>query len=115
MDELNYKKPNNRACKRHSASSKIRVTCHKKGAADCGPKLSAMVLDLSQAGARLLVSVPLQVGDEIVLGLERPSDQRTLTRHGTVVWSFPIRKNGYAVGLRLTEPILGDDLAHVTI
>ena len=115
MDELNYKKPNQRACKRHSASLKLRVTCHKKGVADCGPKLSAVVLDLSQAGARLLVSVPLQVGDEIVLGLERPLEQRTLTRLGTVIWSFQIRKNGYAVGLRLTEPILGDDLAHVTI
>jgi hypothetical protein len=115
MDELNYKKPNHRAGKRHSASLTLRVTCHKKGAGDCGPKLAAVVLDLSEAGARLLVSVPLQVGDEIVLGLERPLDQRTLTRHGTVVWSFQIRKDGYAVGLRLTEPIVGDDLVHVTI
>ncbi len=115
MQEFNNRRANQRACKRRSACLNIRVTCHKRSAADCGPKLTAAVLDLSEAGARLLVSVPFQVGEEVVLGLERPVDQRTLTRLGTVVWSFQIRPNGYAVGLRLAEPILGEDFLRVTI
>ena len=115
MHDFNRKRANQRACKRRSASLNIRVTCHKKSAGDCGPKLAAVALDISEAGARLLVGIPLQIGDEIVLALERPFDQRTLTRLGTVVWSFPIRQNSYAVGLQLSEPILGDDLIHVTI
>lgn len=115
MHDFNRKRANQRACKRRSASLNIRVTCHKKSAGEYGPKLAAVVLDLSEVGARLLVSAPLEIGDEIVLGLERSLDPRTLTRSGTVVWTFPVRQNSYAVGLRLTEPILGDDLVHVTV
>ena len=115
MDEFNYKKINHRRCKRHSASSKIRVTCHQKGAHERGPNLTAVVLDLSETGARLLVTVPLLVGEEVVLGMERPVDHRLLTRHGTVVWTFQVRRDGYAVGVRLLEPLGADDLMQVTI
>jgi hypothetical protein len=115
MDDFNYKKANHRRFKRRSASLKIRVTCHKKAARDGGPKITAVALDLSEAGARLLVTVPLAVGEEVVLGLERILDQRKLTRVGTVVWSFQIRQDGYAVGLRLAEPLGGGELLLVTL
>jgi PilZ domain len=103
-----------RGFRRRSASSTIKITCHKKGPIDVGPDITDTVLDLSAAGARLLVSAPLQVGDEIILGLELPYHQR-LTRQGRVMWSYQIRKNSYAAGFRFAEHLGGAEMQQATI
>ncbi len=115
MTELTRRRKIHRGFRRLSANAKVRVTCHKKGAADAAFNLIIGVLDLSEAGARLLVAGPLQVGDRIVLGLREPSIPRGLTREGRVVWSYKVTKHDYAVGIHLEECFGGDEIRQVTI
>jgi hypothetical protein len=115
MEEFNPKKKIHRDFLRRSASSNVKVTCHRRGSGETGPNLTSVVLDLSEAGARLIVTAPLEVGEEVVLGLEGPAYETPLTRSGKIVWSFQINAKGFAVGIRLEERFEGDDVEQVTI
>jgi hypothetical protein len=115
MNKPIQKKKNHRRFPRRSASAHVKITCHKKGIPGVGPNLIAVVLDLSEAGARLLVRTPLEVGEEVVLGLERPSRQTPVTRPGKIVWSFPITDHSYAAGVWLEEHLDSDDIREATI
>jgi hypothetical protein len=115
MDDSTRKKKIHRGFPRRSASAKFKVTCHKNGSPDPGRNLASVVLDLSEAGARLLVTAPLEAGQEVVLGVEGPAYQQPLRRHGTVVWSYQVTEGVHAVGVRLDERLDGDDIQQVTI
>jgi hypothetical protein len=113
MNQLKRKQKVRRGFKRLSARSKVTVTCHRKG--NEGANLANAVLDLSQAGARLLVTAPLDVGERVVLGVQGQSCPGPLTRAGEVVWSLKVSESGYAVGVRLEEHLGGDAIEQVTI
>jgi hypothetical protein len=113
MNALKRKKRIRRGFKRLSARPKVEVTCHKKG--NEGANLTSAVLDLSQAGARLLVTAPLDVGAEVVIGVQGPSCPGPITRAGKVVWSLKVSKSGYAVGVRLEDHLGCDAIEQVTI
>ena len=51
------------------------------------PDLVRSLLDLSRSGARLLVAVPLEEGQEVALALQEPSQPQPLTIPAVVVWS----------------------------
>ena len=113
MNQLKRKLKVRRGFKRLSARPKITVSCHRKG--NEGANLASAVLDLSQAGARLLVTAPLDAGESVVLGVQGPSCPQPLTRAGEVVWSLKVSQSGYAVGVRLEEQLGGDAIEQVTI
>jgi Tfp pilus assembly protein PilZ len=75
----------------------------------------AIPLDLSEGGARLLVKDPFEVGEEVILSLEAPAQQRQLTRRGQVVWAFQVAQMSYAMGIRWAENLCKDDFRRVTI
>jgi Tfp pilus assembly protein PilZ len=113
MNDLKRKKKTRRDFKRLSARPRVTITCHRKG--NEGANLTSAVLDLSQAGARLLVTAPLEVGEKVVLGVQGPSCPRALTLAGTVVWTLKVSTSGYAVGIRLKEHLGCDAIEQVTI
>ena len=115
MTRLIHQKKSPRSFLRRSANNLVRVSCGKKGAKDVALDLAKTTLDLSEAGARLLVSAPLEVGEEIVLGLEGPWHKERLMRIGFVVWSFQVGKVGYAVGVQLKDRLGKDVIDKVTI
>jgi Tfp pilus assembly protein PilZ len=115
MNKSIQKKKIHRRFSRRSARSNVRITCHKKRLHDDGTMLIAVALDLSEAGARLLVREPLEVGEEIVLGLESPSYQTPLTRHGKVMWSFPVTEHSFVAGVWLREQIATEDVREATV
>src|SRR5437588_3261270 len=85
---------------RRSVGARVEVACCMRGPSETGPDLTMRALDLSEGGARLLVTRFLHEGAEIVLGLHGPSCARRLTRPGKVVWSFQVTKRGYVIGVR---------------
>ncbi len=115
MNIPNRKNHIRRGFLRRSASADVKVTIHKNANMNAGQKVTAVTLDLSEAGARLLVTIPLGVGEEVVLGLEGPSYQGPLTRHGKVVWSFQVTQRNFAVGVQFQEHFDADDIQKVTI
>ncbi len=115
MNDINRKKKIHRGFLRRSASTQVKITCRKREPSDGGPNLTTVVLDLSEAGARLLVAAPLEIGEDVVLQLEGPLYQSPVTRYGKVVWSFQVTKEDYAVGLRLEECLDGEEIEKATI
>ena len=102
-----------RGSPRRSASAQVKATCQTpSGNGTCIP---TAVLDLSEGGARLLVTVPLEVGDEVVLALEGPWYEMPIRRLGKIVWSIQVTSCRYAVGLRLHDRLEDEDVAQLTI
>jgi Tfp pilus assembly protein PilZ len=57
----------------------------------------------------------LEVGEEVILGLEETTNQSLLTGQGKVVWCFRATKRAYAVGVRFEEHLGSDDIQRITI
>ncbi len=108
------KKKTPRSFLRRSASSSVKVTCVKKGAENTGPNVLLVVLDLSEAGTRLVVSTTLDAGEDVIVTLEEPSCPSPLMRLGKVVWSFQLTR-AHVVGILFNEPIGEEDIQKVTI
>lgn len=115
MNEMNRKKKIHRGFLRRSASTHVKVTCRRKNPGEDGPNLTTVVLDLSEAGARMLVGAALQVGEEVVLRIEGPLYETPITRYGKVVWSFQVTKEDHAIGLQLQECLDGSEIEKATI
>jgi hypothetical protein len=108
------KNKTHRGSPRRSASAQVRVTCQKKGT-EAGTGIVTAALDLSETGARLLVPMRLEPGEEIVLGIEGPAYETPLKLPGVVVWSIEVARGRYAVGVRLESQIGGDAVEQLTI
>jgi hypothetical protein len=115
MNGSKRRNPVRRSFQRRSASGDVKATVHKNGQMNAGLMVTAATLDLSEGGARLLVTGPLEVGEKVVLGLEKPSCQLPLTPHGRVVWSFQVTKYCFAVGVQFDENLGAQDFQKVTI
>lgn len=102
-----------RGSPRRSASAQVKATCQAPAAG--GTCIPTAVLDLSQDGARLLVTVPLEVGQEVLLALEGPWYEMPIRRLGKIVWSIQVTSCRYAVGLRLEDRLEGEDVEQLTI
>jgi hypothetical protein len=115
MHVSNRKNHVRRAFLRRSANASVKATVRKNGNENTSPNLTAVILDLSEAGARLLIAIPLEVGAEVILGLEETTNQSLLTGQGKVVWSFRATKRAYAVGVRFDEHLDSAEIQQITI
>jgi hypothetical protein len=117
-DKSTRKGKTQRGFQRRSASAQLKATFEKPdgpaitGAGTCIP---TAVLDLSEGGARLIVTVPLEVGEEVVLALEGPWYEMPIRRLGKIVWSIQVTNGRYAVGLHLQDRLGGEDVEQLTI
>jgi hypothetical protein len=114
MNRVSHKKIR-RSFLRRSVHARVKVSCRKKQPNDMARDLARMALDLSETGARLLVTAPLEIGEEVILGLDDPGCPQPFQRNGSVVWSFRVNEHGYAVGVRLEDGLGGDVIDKVTI
>jgi hypothetical protein len=86
-----------------------RVRC-RRGAPGAGPDLAPGVLDVSEDGIRLLVSIALQQGEDIEVILEGPGEGQTSRHPARVVWSVPTADGKCCIGARLQKPLSSRDL-----
>jgi hypothetical protein len=104
MSETKPPEKNRRRCRRRPPRSRVHVTC-RRGGLDLGPNLALSVLDLSEAGVRLVVKEPLDLGKEVSVGLEGQSHTRPIVRVGTVVWRLPAPDGAYCIGVRFEKAL----------
>jgi hypothetical protein len=69
------------------------------------PDPGASVLDVCEGGIRLLVSAPLQKGQDVEVTLEPPGGRPPVTLRAEVVWSVPTADGRCCVGARLQTPL----------
>lgn len=79
-------KSNRRVFARRPPRGKVKVTCHK-GSVDVGPNLAIGLVDISETGARLTVSTPLEKGQTVAISLEGRVHVRPIRCLGTIVRS----------------------------
>src|SRR5262249_36780010 len=98
------KPSNRRAFLRRTAKRSSKASC-RKGALGMGPDLAIRVLDLSQGGLRLLVKVPLAVGQTVEIGLLAPGGMREVLPEGKVVWAVPTAAGEHCVGVQFEKSL----------
>ena len=104
MNEPVPPKKNQRAFSRRLARPSVKVTCHR-GSSGLGPNLAKRLLDVSEFGVRLIVNVPLKVGEEMSITLMGVLQMRPVAVVGTVVWLSQTADGDYQVGVKLEKAL----------
>jgi len=93
---------NRRQSIRRTPKGKPRVTC-LKGSMGLGRNIGEAVLDLSETGVRLIVTIPLEVRQEIEVTLQGAVQPSPVKLLANVVWCVPTADNHYCVGARFQK------------
>jgi hypothetical protein len=88
---------NRRRSKRKTPNGCLQVSCHK-GSWGVGVNVAVSVLDLSDAGVRLILNAPLERNQELTVSLSVPGKGRPLKALARVVWSVETAEGTYCVG-----------------
>src|SRR5262245_54676513 len=83
---------------RRSPKRSSKITC-RKGHLGLGPNIGLRMLDLSEAGVRMIVKVQLAEKDEVEIGFMAPADMREIFRKGKVVWVVPTADGEFCIGV----------------
>src|SRR5438552_2056923 len=84
------KKKMPRRFRRFSVLRHVNVTCRQEGTFPPITCFNTHVLDLSEAGARLLVTTPLRRDQKIALTVQTTFARPPLVRQGRIVWCFQV-------------------------
>jgi hypothetical protein len=71
------------------------------------------LLDISETGARLVLSEGLAKGEEVSVTLEAPASGRRVQRAANVIWSVPTADSSACAGLHFHKPLRFADLDHL--
>jgi hypothetical protein len=100
---------NRRLAPRRPPKRTTKATGHK-GPMGLGPNVVLSVLDLSENGARLVVKVLLEKGQEVEVNLQGQSQPRPLKLPAVVVWATPLPDGTYSVGVTFQRRLSYTDL-----
>mgnify|MGYP001206771596 CR=1 FL=1 len=106
---LNHRRTRRRRPKGHS-----KVACYK-GPFGLGPNLALSMLDVSEAGIRLLVKSRLEVGQAIEVQLQGLGHTRPVKILAEVVWAVAAADGGYCIGARFDRSLGYPDLQALAV
>jgi hypothetical protein len=112
MSQLNPPTPpqrNRRLTQRRPPKRSTKATGHK-GPMGLGPNVVMSVVDLSESGARLVVKVPLEKGQEVEVHLQGQSQSRPIKLPAVVVWAVPQQDGTYSAGVSFQRRLSYADL-----
>jgi hypothetical protein len=101
-----------RSTRRRRPRGSTKVACHA-GSFGLGPNLAVRVLDVSEAGIRLLVQAALRPGQEIEVSLEGVAHCRPVRASARVVWAVEAADGTYCVGAKFERTLSYADLQHL--
>jgi hypothetical protein len=85
----------------------VEVTC-RAGRSGQGPDFALALLDLSMAGARLMVRDALPLGRVVEVCLYPESRSGGLRLTARVVWCHPVQGGHHFVGVKFETPLTAD-------
>ena len=94
---------NLRRCRRLPAKGSTRAKAFSN-ALGLGKNLASSVLDVSEAGARLLLNAHLAEGTEFEINLEGPGS-KPVKLLAVVVWSVGAADGRFVTGVRFQKPL----------
>src|SRR4051812_29323335 len=90
-----------------------QVACYQ-GREGRGPDLTLYIVDVSEAGVRLLIRLPLEPGQEVRLVLQGPAGHPPIEAPARVIWSVALPGGRCCVGLSFERPLAPAELEAVT-
>jgi hypothetical protein len=110
MVQAELRQANRRGDRRQSVKRSARAAC-RKGGLGLGPNLAASLLDVSQTGSRLVVTAPLEKGQQVEVTLEGIGGRRPVKLLASVVWCVPAADGNYCVGCTFEKRVSYLDLS----
>lgn len=95
---------NRRRSRRGSARSSVRLEC-RKGSFGFGANVAASVLDISDTGARMIITVPLEARDEVEISIQGFGLKGIIKRQGTIRWQVKLENGHYCVGIEFQKSL----------
>jgi hypothetical protein len=102
-------RPNQRRSRRQSAKSSTKVRAYKN-TLGLGKNIAVTVLDVSEAGVRLVLKEDLPIGHDFEVNLESVC-YRPVKITAQVVWCMALADGNFVVGARFHKSITWTDLA----
>jgi hypothetical protein len=96
---------NRRHAMRKTPRGSVRVEC-RHGSSGFGKNLVAQFLDLSEGGARLVVTEALVLQNEVEVLIFGTSQRKPLKRLANVCWALPLEGGNFCVGLEFQKRLL---------
>jgi hypothetical protein len=82
----------------------------RRGQLGMGADLAVELVDVSEAGARIRLTAPIRVGDNVEVALWPPGLARSVRGPARVVWCRGDNQGGVEVGVRLRRRLTPQDL-----
>ena len=101
--QVDYK--NRRKWLRRKTRSTEKVEC-RKGSLGLGANLGIILLDISEAGVRLILKAALKPKDEVEVVIRDHGPQSTIKRIGEVMWCLALDDGRFCVGVQFEKWIL---------
>jgi hypothetical protein len=98
--------------RRWVARAGARAEVRRVGSAK-NPDLGAGLLDVSEEGACVRLTAPLETGEAVLIGLRPKGGRRALRLHAEVRWCRPVGGGLYLSGLRLSRSLEPAEIAHL--
>src|SRR5262245_28155731 len=102
MNHPSVQNRNRRLCIRRPAKRSSKVNC-RKGTIGFGPNLGVPLLDVSEAGVRMIAKTELKLGQEVEVGMLPPGGTREVARKGRVAWMVPTADGQICVGVQFEK------------
>src|SRR5579872_2665417 len=100
---------NRRAARRRAAKRSVRVNCIAN-AIGLGPNVALSLLDVSEAGARITIKVPLLPRQEVEISLTGIGHRKPVRVLAEVIWCIPAEEGTYLAGFKLQRYLSYQDL-----
>ena len=100
---------NRRVARRRTPKGNIQVECYMN-ALGLGPNVALSLFDVSEAGARVTVKVPLAPRQEIEVSLSGIGHRRPVKNRADVIWCNPTTEGTFQAGLKFQRYLVHQDL-----
>ncbi len=103
-EAANANPANRRKSQRRRPRSSVKVEC-RKGASGFGPNLTMSSLDVSDSGARLVLSHPLDLHAEVETIISGYGMKDPIKRLANVRWQLKLENGQYCTGVEFQKRI----------
>ena len=99
---------NRRRSQRRKARTTVKVQC-RKGSHGLGPNLTSDVLDISDTGARLIITQSLEVMAEVEIIINGYGMKELIKRLGNIRWRVKLESGQFCVGVQFQKSLVYRD------
>ena len=102
QDTVKTDKPNRRRAARRKPRSYVKLEC-RKGSIGLGANVATTLLDVSETGARLVVSQELTVQQEVEVVLSGHGLSKAVKRLSRVCWLLKLEDGKFCIGVEFEK------------